>query len=121
MDKLFTTRTSSLFSVSFWNFATVCPVWMIRVSWDRLDIAIRVLPSPRTWYPFSANNPRRFAGRLCVVIHPSWTPVARELDLAIMQSMVVWDIGGKVTASSENRETEATISGIGSVNNDMRL
>src|SRR3954466_9225367 len=89
MDKLFTTRTSSLFSVSFWNFATVCPVWMIRVSWDRLDIAIRVLPSPSVWYPFSANNPRQFAGRLCVVIHPSWVPVARGLSFAVTQSTVV--------------------------------
>src|SRR3982750_2693047 len=121
MDKLFTTRTSSLFSVSFWNFATVCPVWMIRVSRDRLDIAIRVLPSPKVWYPFSANNPRQFAGRLCVVIHPSWVPVARGLSFAVTQSTVVCDIGGKVTVSRENSETDATTFATGSVIIGMRL
>src|SRR4051812_48569756 len=96
MDKLFTTRTSSLFSVSFWNFATVCPVWIIQVSRDRLDIVTRVLLSPSIWYPFLANNPRQFTGRLCVMIHPSWVLVARGLSFTVTQSMVVCDIGGKV-------------------------
>ena len=47
--------------------------------------------------------------------------MARELYLAVMQSMMVCDIGGRVTVSNENREMDATISGIGSVSNDMRL
>ena len=47
--------------------------------------------------------------------------MARELDSTIMQSRVVCDIGGKVTASSENSATDVTISGIGSVSNGIRL
>ena len=47
--------------------------------------------------------------------------MARELDFAITQSMMVCDISSRVTVSNENREMDATISGIGSVSNDMRL